>query len=445
MIDLKNLKLYKGAPITIITALLLLRRNASQKELMQICGYGSDKPVRDALDILMQDHIVIKASRGSYMLAMHQLPLSWSETIDKLPSEQLEYAESTTETAESAGLKMQIEDLEARVSELEMIIGNRRKYGFTAESTGLTAESTSLLLEGETAESAVEVVESAVKAAESTDSEMDDVNRLINNAPVNMVGWLDIDTNQPIEKSNEVKLTTETAESADEAAEIPDAVISTWKCAVGQVEDHALLRGAVLTNYSEGRFTVALDNPHKVQPANGALREILEGILSSIMKEQMSVEFVYQKVTPRTFTSDTMQTHPATLELLPMPKFETYKNQIRNTEICNEYLLDPTGIEYSQDDMHSLISHSPDPQVLRFILRKATSLENAFVWVEFDLVTVKRKLLKKYNIINGTAAKIAHNENATLELIDKICSEAENTSLAIDRINKLSDEPIPEM
>ena len=443
MIDQNNLKIYKGVPITVITALLLLKRNASAKELSMITGY-SDKPVRDALAVLIEDHIVIKAGFGSYMLSAYQLPLSWSENIERLPSE--EYGETPNLSGESPNLLERMEDLEARVLFLETAAGIRRKSEGIGETPNLNGESPNFLPEGKFGENTETVGESPISIGETPNSEQEGVKELINKDSENIVSWLDIDINQPIEKSDEVNMLSEIGETPNSDGETPAAANAAWKCASSQIGENPLLRGAVLISYEDGHFTVGLDSPHKVTPANGkaneALREKIEEILTTIMKVNSSVTFVYNKSPNK--IEEKKYSAPS-LELLPLPKFETYKNQIRNTEICNEYLLEPSGIEYSLDDLHGLISHSPDPQVLRFILRKATSLENAFVWVEFDLVTVKRKLLKKYNIINGTAAKIAHNENATLEMIDKICTEAENTSLAIDRINKLSDEAIPEM
>lgn len=444
MIDLNNLKLYKGTPITIITALLLLGRNASQKELMQICDYGSDKTVRDALDVLMQDHIVIKSGRGSYMLAMHQLPLSWSETIEKLPSEHLEYAESATETAESAGLKMQVEDLAARVSELEMIIGNRRKYGVTAESTGLTVKSAGLLLEAETAESAVEVVESAVKHAESTDSEMDEVKGLINNAPVNMVGWLDIDNNQPKEMSDEVKLTTETAESAVEAAEIPGAAKTAWKCAANQLQDSSWLRGAVLRKYESGRFTVELTCPQYVTLATTYLKDQLTDILETAMGSNVVLEFTAQKQIysyPK-FT----EKEPREVPRLMLPEKDSYPGESRNIEICNEYLENPTGIEYSVEQLKEMIAKKPDPEVLKFVLPTMSSAESASKWCEWNLNTAKLKLLRYYKIAGKVVPEIANNANVTLKEIDVICKEVcPNTKLAVKRIQMLMEVEKPEM
>lgn len=443
MIDQNNLKIYKGVPITIVTALLLLKRNASAKELMRITGY-SDKPVRDALAVLIEDHIVIKAGFGSYMLSAYQLPLSWSENIERLPSEDIGVIPESI--GETPNLVSRVEDLEARVLELEAAAGIRRNSEGIGETPILNGDSPNLLPEKIIGETPTVNGESPISIGETPNSEQEGVKELINKDSENIVGWLDIDINQPIEKSDEVNMLSEIGETPNSGGVTPEAANATWKCAASQFEGNPLLRGAVLISYEDGHFTVGLDSPHKVAPANGkaneVLREKLEEILTTIMNVNSSVTFVYDK-SPNKIEE---KKYPApSLELLPLPKFETYKNQIRNTEICNEYLLEPSGIEYSLDDLHGLISHSPDPQVLRFILRKATSLENAFVWVEFDLVTVKRKLLKKYNIINGTAAKIAHNENATLEMIDKICTEAENTSLAIDRINKLSDEAIPEM
>jgi len=445
MIDQNNLKIYKGVPITIVTALLLLKRNASAKELMRITGY-SDKPVRDALAVLIEDHIVIKAGFGSYMLSAYQLPLSWSENIERLPSEDI--GVNPESIGETPNLVSRVEDLEARVLELEAAAGIRRNSEGFGETPNLIGETPNFLPEGKVGENTETVGESPISIGETPNSEQEGVKELINKDSENIVSWLDIDINQPIEKSNEVNMLSEIGETPNSGGETPEAAKAAWKCAASQIGENPLLRGAVLVSYDDGHFTIGLDSPHKVTPANGkaneALREKIEEILTTIMKVNSSVTFVYDK-SPNKIEEKKYPT--PSLELLPLPKFETYKNQIRNTEVCNDYLVDPTGIMYSEEDLHVLISCGPDPEVLQYILPKATCLENAKRWAELDLVKAKRNLLKKHGIIGAAASQISHNQNAKLEMIDKICSELcpDKCGLAIDRINKLAEEPILEM
>ena len=436
MIDLNKLKDLKGAPITIVAALLLCKRNVSATFLAEQTEYNY-RTVTKALKLLQDEHIVIKTGYASYMLAAYQLPLSWDEKIERLPEANEGYALNANGSVPDAELQGRVEDLESRVRNLE----EELRFGTRCRTSALNAELPAINAEVIEAEGSAENTESSVLDTEVSVPDAEPVNRLINNAPDNLVCWLDIDTNQPTEKSIDVNLTTGSGETPEETGDFPKAEVA-WKTAANQLSCD-LLRGAVLEKYHDGRFTVALDNPHKVMPATRLIREKAEEILTTIIEQQASIEF-----TARPAIVKPIDNYPApSLELLPVPVYETYPNEIKNTEVCNEYLVDPTGIMYSDEDLHVLISCGPDPEVLQYILPKATCLENAKRWAELDLVKAKRNLLKKHGIIGAAASQISHNQNAKLEMIDKICSELcpDKCGLAIDRINKLAEEPILEM
>jgi hypothetical protein len=79
-----NLRELKGAPLSIILAIVMAgNRNVSVTWLMAETGY-SDKTIRSGLDILRSRQIVTQTGRCRYQLTGEnvQLPLYWSETTE---------------------------------------------------------------------------------------------------------------------------------------------------------------------------------------------------------------------------------------------------------------------------------------------------------------------------------------------------------------------------
>jgi hypothetical protein len=108
------------------------------------------------------------------------------------------------------------------------------------------------------------------------------------------------------------------------------------------------------------------------------------------------------------------------LELLPVPEDP---QEAALTNICNDYLVQPDGIDYSKDELRELIRMQPDPEVLQYILPRATRFENAKIWCSKDIVSAKKALLRKYQITKALASEISHNEYATMEMIEDLCDQ----------------------
>lgn len=428
MIDLNNLKVYKGAPITIITALMLLKRNASQKELQEICGYGSDRPVRDALAVLIQDHIVIKAGHGSYMLAAYQLPLSWTETIERLPSEELSYVQSTGDIAESTSLQERIEDHESRIRKLEAILNVRTKYEAIAESAGTSVQSTTLLPEKAIVQSTETIAESTGIIVQSTTSDEAGVKGLINKEPVKEASKQVIDIDPCLVKDKEDKqLTGSAAETAEST--IPNTAKKAWTTAMGQMKCcmdrqtyETLLGSAVLIGYDNGLFTIGFPNSFTRDWAEKRLTETIGKMLGGMMTVPVSLSFVEEN--NPTKKSEVKKFEMPKPEQLPVPDKLRYTGEEKCIAVVNEYLKEPTGIAYSVKEMQDLITPRErgavvDPDVLRFILPRAANFSAAKRYAGQRKEALKYNLMSRVFGLKGPYVnRIVNDPEATPELID---------------------------
>ena len=161
MIDLNKLKDLKGAPITIVAALLLCKRNVSATFLAEQTEYNY-RTVTKALKLLQDEHIVIKTGYASYMLAAYQLPLSWDEKIERLPEANEGYALNAEGSVPDAELQGRVEDLENRVRDLE----EELRFGTRCRTSALNAELPAINAEVIDAEGSAENTESSVLDAE---------------------------------------------------------------------------------------------------------------------------------------------------------------------------------------------------------------------------------------------------------------------------------------
>ena len=84
----------------------------------------------------------------------------------------------------------------------------------------------------------------------------------------------------------------------------------------------------------------------------------------------------------------------------------------------------------------------PDPDVLRYILPRATMFENAKKWCEMDIRKAKKTLLRKYGIIGAALAELSNNDLVTMDLISEVCHELcpEDKGLAVYRLKELAKE-----
>lgn len=231
------------------------------------------------------------------------------------------------------------------------------------------------------------------------------------------------------------------------AGEMPEEAVTRWKTAKEQLKGQTdqgtyatILKKAELIGYESGHYTVAVENAYVKDWAEARFWKLTEKILSNMEGGEVSVSFVVDQSTQIPVASEEADKYPApSLELLPMPEDP---KAAELTEICNDYLLDPAGIEYSKEQMRELTKMIPDPDVLRYILPRATMFENAKKWCEMDIRKAKKTLLKKYGIIGAAQAELSNNDLVTMELISRVCDELcpDNKGLAVYRIKELAKE-----
>ena len=438
----------KGSPLSIVLFLALQGdRTVSMNELTEGTGF-SDKPIKAGLKLLMDQQIVTRPRVNRYQLTGKnlQLPLYWGETVEALPGS----GETPNYSGEFPELMQRVRDLEARVWQLE----NRRisESGDIPENFGETPKIEVLPSGSDFGETPKNIGETPDYSGETPKNDQDPIKELINIYVDKEVSkYIDTDNYLLTDNSN-VNQLPGSGETPKNPGELPELFSTAWKAAMQQMESQMgrgsfmdILHGAVPTGYEDGHYTVTMDNPYKRDWAEARLTETLEKILSGILGVKVSVSFAVDRTEDIPAEPNEFKYEAPSLELLPEPEDPKQKEL---TKICNDYLLDPTGIKYSNEQLQELIKTDPDPEVLRYILPIATKIENAKAWCGKDLYTAKRLLLKKYGIVNGMAAEIVQNETATMEMITEVCNELcpENKGAVGDRIRQLtSDGKIPEL
>ena len=487
----------KAAPLSIMVYLSMNgNRAVSVTDLAAETGF-TEKPIRKGLDKLQELGVVVSPRKNRYQLTgrEYQLPLSWGEQV--LPS-----GDSPVISGYIPGKAGNSPELERRVSLLEKAVfgyqdqvpgdspemqgdyplwdsetdeepevevlprveysgnipGKLGVYPYQKEQRQVVSGQWS----GKVPENQGEIPE-RVEVKSSThfenESETGDIpeeagiipektgdipevliNNITNNPEKEVSKYVGRSTYLPDNKSKEgTELTG--------AGEIPEEAETRWKTAKEQLKGQTdqgtyatILKKAELIGYESGHYTVAVENAYVKDWAEARLWKLTEKILSMLEGGEVSVSFVVDQSTQITAASEEADKYPApSLELLPMPEDP---KAAELTEICNDYLLDPAGIEYSNDQLRELTKMIPDPDVLRYILPRATMFENAKKWCEMDIRKAKKTLLKKYGIIGAAQAELSNNDLVTLELISKVCDELcpENKGLAVYRIKELSKE-----
>ena len=444
MFDKNLLPELKGAPLSIIVYLMLEgNRTATMTDMVAATGF-SDKPIKAGLKVLMDQQIITCPRFNRYQLAGKnmQLPLYWGETIEALP----ESGETPKNSGEIPELLSRIEELEQRVYDLE----NRRnsEFGETPGNFGETPKIEILEAAEDFGETPEKFGETPKKFGETPKNETDTIKELINIYEKKEVSkYVDIDT-YLLNKQTKVNQLPDFGETPKNPGEIPELFLSAWNAAMQQMEASMgkgsfmdILHGAVPIGYEDGHYTILMDNTFKRDWAEVRLTDTIEKILMMMLDRKVTVSFVIDAVSDQTEVENSSE--PA----YEAPSLELLPGSGELIGICNDYLLDPTGINYSKEQLHELISMEPDPEVLQFILPIATKFENAKTWCGKDLQAAKRSLLRKNGIVNGMAAEIVHNEAATLEMIYEVCSELcpENKDAVGSRIRALTAEgKIPE-
>lgn len=443
----------KAAPLSIMVYLSMNgNRAVSVSDLAAETGF-TEKPIRKGLDRLQELGVVISPRKNRYQLTgrEYQLPLSWGEQV--LPS-----GDSPVITGYIPVKKGNSPELERRVSLLEKAV-----FGYQDQVPGDSPEMQGdyPLWDSETDEDPeVEVLpreewagnipgkmgvfpyqkeqrqvvsgqwsgNTPEKQGENTETTGDIpevlINNITNNPEKEVSMYVGRSTYLPDNQSKEgTELTG--------AGEIPEEAVNRWKTAKEQLKalmDRGMyatvLKKAELIGYEAGHYTVAVENAFTKDWADARLLIQAEKILGMLEGGEVSVSFVVDQSTQIPAASEEADKYPApSLELLPMPEDP---KAAELTEICNDYLLDPVGIEYSKEQLQELISMKPDPRVLRWIMPRATMYENANKWCKCSYAAAKESLLKKYGIYNPARSRIANNAGISLEVIEEVREEFDN-------------------
>ena len=256
----------------------------------------------------------------------------------------------------------------------------------------------------------------------------------------------------PQKNNTEVNLTPSTVEIPDSTGEV-----SRWKAALQQMEGlmgkqtfTTILKDAVLLGYEDGHYTVGVKNQMVKDWADQRCRNMIEGMLSRMGYGQQSVSFVVSAA-----ASETVKPAPKSVSFAQLDSVQELRPATLDAlhgdgelvEICNDYLLDPVGIEYSREELQELINMHPDPKVLRFVLPKMSEFDSAKWWCGLSIKAAKEKLLKKYFIADPAKTEFVENDEVSLELIQRWCSEysRKDNGLAIKKIREFAGvDEIPE-
>ena len=248
-------------------------------------------------------------------------------------------------------------------------------------------------------------------------------------------------------QSNEVNSLTgkgetpeQVGESPEKAGEIPEAVETNWKTVLSQLKGmtdqntfSTIFRHAEILSYADSHYIISLNDKFSKDFAEARLKEPIENILKTLEHGEVSVSFVVGKQSQDEEKLKHMRRHKwlhdeskydaPSLELLPVP---ADPKAAKLTEICNDYLLDPVGVEYTMDELRELIRMDPDPDVLRFTLPRLSGYNAVKVWCEkskTDPSKLKRWLLTYYKITGTAVDSLEKNESVSFKLIVSVCSD----------------------
>ena len=222
--------------------------------------------------------------------------------------------------------------------------------------------------------------------------------------------------------------------------DIPGPAVTAWRTALSQMKGNmdkqtfsTLLATAELFGYVNGHFTIRMQNSFTKDWAENRLTGIIEKILSSILGAPQSVSFICnassavfdplkeQKETAksRLFAAEAKERR-ATWEKthLTMPENPDSRTK-ENVEICNDYLDHGQGMKFSVEELQEIVMTNPDPDVLYFVLPRASGPEALRRWAFYDLRHLKYHLMKDVCDIRMPALKnFTNDEKISPALID---------------------------
>lgn len=414
----------KGAPLSIMVYLSMCGNRAVTITDLLETGY-TPKPIRAGLKILEDLGIIVEPRNNRYQLTGPdcQLPLSWGEIM--VPA---------GETPEKEG---DFPSLEKRVALLEHAVFGTGK-GETPQIQGDFPQCGRYsLMSGEIKKGNIPQIQGETPLKEGEIPHV--LINNINNPMVKEVSKLVRKDTNLLNKSTEVNSLTPAGNFPGIQGETPEHEIR-WRAVMQQMETlmgkptfATMLKNAEIIGYEDGHYMIGVKNSMVRDWVDQRCRDQIEGMLSRMNYGPQTVSFVVMAVASDANCGDSPLTATVPCEA---PSLELLPGTGELVEICNDYLLDPTGIEYSREQLKMLISMNPDPAVLRFVLPRMSTFDSAKVWCGWNLKTARMKLLTKYQIIGAARAEISNNDQVTLELIEEQCRQhcPENAGLAIDRI-----------
>ena len=459
----------KNAPLSIVVFLSMNgNRAVSVTDLAAETGF-SEKPIRAGLRKLQDLGVVISPRNNRYQLTgkEYQLPLSWGEKI--LPS-----GDSPEITGVLPGYAGVSPDIERRIGLLEKAVfgtdagdspevpgdyplwdserdddGNVEVIPGEEYSGNIPGKLGVFPIEGRKSGSTT-VTEQWSKQESSADSPENtgvspEISGDIPEALIN-----NISITQDKEVSKYVETDTYLPDITNTKSGLTPAAENAWNAAMAQIKGSmgrdyfgTMLRDAKVIGYEDGHYTVAVKMQWVRDWVDQRCRVIIERLLTNMSGKECSVSFVVDDRGQDVDSPMKGQSPMPAVELLPE---SGDPEEAELVEICNDYLRDPVGNEYSLDQMAELVGMHPDPRVLRFALQRLSCFDSVKCWCGWDFPTAKKMLLKK-NKIGGPANKeLSTNDQVTLELIDDVCREmvSEKRELVIYRIKEYAVGVIPE-
>ena len=423
----------KNAPLSIVVFLSMNgNRAVSVTDLAAETGF-SEKPIRAGLRKLQDLGVVISPRNNRYQLTgkEYQLPLSWGEKI--LLSG--DYPEITGVLPGYTGVSP---DIERRIGLLEKAV-----FGTDAGDSPEVPGDYPLWDSEKDDENNVEVIPGEEYSG---------------NIP-GKLGVFPIEgrksgnttvTGQWSKKESSADSPEKTGVSPDFSGDIPEALINNNNNTLPEEVSKYVGKDTYLpdiTNKAITGLTPAAENAWNA--AMGQIKGSMDaGTFGQMLRdaelmsgEKCTVSFVVSDcgVSPEAREDSSFVSQ----EPSPLLPESGDPDEEELVEICNDYLREPVGIEYTVDQMSELVAMHPDPRVLRWILPKATKAENAKAWCRCDFVQAKHKLLKHTYEIGGDALKeFSVREDVSLQLIDRWCGKLcpEDPGLAVTRIKEFAGE-----
>ena len=467
----------KNAPLSIVVFLSMNgNRAVSVTDLAAETGF-SEKPIRAGLRKLQDLGVVISPRNNRYQLTgkEYQLPLSWGEKI--LPS-----GDSPEITGILPGYAGVSPDIERRIGLLEKAVfgtdagdspevpGDYPLWDSEKDDDGnvevIPGEEWSGNIPGKLGVFPIEgrksgnttvtgqwsMKESSADSPEKTgvspeisgDIPEALINNISNTQDKEVSKYADTDTYLPDITNKAITGLTPAAENA-------------WNAAMGQIKGSMdagtfgqMLRDAELIGVEAGHYTVAVKNEMVRGWVDQRCREQIERMLTMMSGTDCSVSFVVDDRIQDSGVRGQDVDSPMKGQS-PMPAVELLPEsgdpeEAELVEICNDYLLEPVGIEYTVDQMAELVGMHPDPRVLRYTLPKATSFDKARKFCGNSFVKAKAGLMAHYKISGTANLELSTDDKVTLDLIDEVCQEfcPADPGLAIYRIKEYAGGEIPE-